>query len=66
MPKDRIKLLNDLTLLFKSGWIKIGIDIEPRQAPNGDGQWNVTTPYIIIGAERIDMEEGRVELIKVM
>lgn len=63
--------LNDETLhiadvicrLFKSGHIKIGVNIEPEYAQAGSGRWNITKSYARVGDEYIELDEGRVEII---
>ena len=58
---EQKELKEALKQLFISGEVKILVNIEPQHAEAGDGRWNVTKTYVIIGEDVIECE-GFVEL----
>ena len=63
LNEEALHIADIICRLFKSGHIKIGVNIEPEYAQCGDGRWNVTQSYAIVGGEYIKLDEGRVEII---
>ncbi len=63
LDEDILHIADVICRLLKSGYIKIGVDIESRYAKAGNGQWNVSKTYAIVGDEYIDLEEGSVNII---
>lgn len=63
LNKEALHIADVICRLFKSGHINICVDIEPRHAKAGSGQWNVTKTSVTIGDTYIELEEGSVEII---
>lgn len=61
--KDK-EFADTLLRLCQSGYITIGVNIEPEYAESGDGQWNVTRTYIKVGEEWTPLDIGRAEIIE--
>jgi hypothetical protein len=58
-----LRIADAISRLFKSGHIKIGVNVQPEYAEKGDGKWNITQSYAIIDSEYIKLEDGNVEII---
>jgi hypothetical protein len=63
LNEEELRIADAMCRLFKSGHIKIGVNVKPEYAEKGDGKWNITQSYAIINNEYIKLEEGNVELI---
>lgn len=63
LNEEALHIADVICRLFKSGHIKIGVNIEPEHAQAGSGQWNITKAYAIVGKDYIQLDEGRVEII---
>ena len=62
--EKELEVAKILKKLLKEGYVKIGVNVVPEYAEKGSGQWNVTKTYAVIGDERIELEEGNVEIIE--
>lgn len=63
LNEEALHIADVICRLFKSGHIRIGVNIQPEYAEKGSGQWNITQSYAIINNEYIKLEEGNVEII---
>lgn len=61
--KEALHIADVICRILKSGYIKIGVNIKPEYAECGDGAWNITQTYAIVGDEYIELDEGTVEII---
>lgn len=64
LNEESLHIANIIYRLFKSGHIKIGVNLEAKYAEKGSGQWTITQSYAVIGGEHIKLEEGSVEIIE--
>ena len=64
LDPEALRVLQIIGELFRKGYIKIGVNIEPQRAEKGDGEWNVTQTYVRIREEYIKLEEGNVEIVE--
>jgi hypothetical protein len=58
-----LEFLETFKRLIKKKVIRFQVDIEPHYAKGGSGQWNITSSYITINGEGIELDNGSVELI---
>lgn len=64
LNEEELHIADVICRLFKSGHIKLCVNIEPRHANVGFAQWNATKTIVTIGDNIIELEkEGSVEFI---